>query len=189
MCDSLRNVLGTPGITRYIYHRMKDHPDETASGLGVGLWDSNGVAKQAWGVWALANRDDLVPAQLSCGFEHLPHTLLVSSTHPSRGHWTSTRLAPPDFTEEARWKLWREQQPDSTMLYECQVGGHNLLTPDPGCEGQRALGPVGWIHNAAGTGRVALYRCRVASSGDHFVSESASCNGHQVERLLGYAVR
>ena len=147
------------------------------------------MAKQAWDVWALANRDDLVPPVLSCGFEDLPYTVLTRSIHPSRGHWASTRLAPLDFVEESSWKLWREAQPDTTLLYECEVAGHNLVTADAGCEGLPTLGPVGWIHDAPGTGRVALYRCRVSASGDHFVSESPSCEGHAVEQLLGYAVQ
>lgn len=188
VCDSFRNVLGTPGIRRYIYHRMQDHPDETAAGLGVGLWGSDGVAKQAWAVWALANRDDLSPPQLSCGFEELPHTLLIRSHHSTRGHWASSRVAPAGFTEEHRWRLWREEQADTTLLYACRVGQHNLLTAAADCEGLPPLGPVGWIHNGPDTGRVALYLCRVASNGDHFVSESASCEGQEVEQLLGYAI-
>jgi hypothetical protein len=188
VCKSLRNVLGTPGIESYIYHRMKDHPDETVSGLGVGLRDATGAAKPAWSVWALANRNDLSPPQLSCGFEELPYVRLTRSKHPQRGHWASSRLAPPGFVQEQSWRLLRNEAPGTKWLYECRVGEHNLLTPDPGCEGLQPLGPVGAIWTSPAPGTVALYRCRVGAGKDHFVSPAANCEGQIVESLLGYGM-
>ncbi len=186
VCRSLRNVLGTPGVESYIYHRMKDHSAETAGGLGLGLRHEDGVAKPAWSVWALANRNDLVPPQLSCGFEDLPYTRLQRSNSGTRGHWTSSRLPPPGFTAESSWKLSREPAAGTAMLYECRVGTHNLISPDVGCEGLQPLGPVGYIHTAAAAGLVPIYRCRSGTT-DHFVSADAACEGQVVEQLLGYA--
>lgn len=187
VCTSLRNVLGTPGIGRYVYHRMVDHPDETAAGLGVGLWGSDGVAKAAWSTWALANRDDLSPPQLGCGFEDLPYTRLTRAWHPTRGHVATSRQLPDGFTAESSWRLHREAQADTELLYECKVGDHTFLTPDPGCEGQHPMGPVGWIARGAFDGGVALHRCHIPSSGDHFVSPDPACEGHTPERTLGWA--
>ncbi|MBK8258001.1 MAG: hypothetical protein IPK82_35715 [Polyangiaceae bacterium] len=186
VCDSFRNVLGTPGIENYVYHRMKDHPDETVAGLGVGLRDTAGVAKQAWAVWALANRVDLNPPMVDCGFEHLPFTRLARSYHPVRGHWASTRLAPAGFAFEQAFKLYRGAQPQTALLFECGAGEHNFLSPDPGCEGQFARGPVGYVYTVQMPGTIALYRCRVGAGTDHFISPDAGCEGQVFEQQLGW---
>jgi cysteine-rich repeat protein len=188
LCRSFRNVLGTPGVESYIYHRMKDHPDETKSGLGLGLRDANGAAKPAWSVWAMANRNDLSPPSLSCGFEDLPYTRLVRSFLKSRGHWASSRLAPPNFTAEQSYRLLRDEAPGTVLLYECRVGEHNMLTTDVGCEGLEPLGPVGYAYVNAEPGTVPLYRCRIGAGADHFISSSSTCEGQLVESLLGYVL-
>jgi len=188
VCNSLRNTLGTPGIENYIYHRMKDHPYEAKDGLGLGFFDAQGNARPSWSVWALANRDDLVPPKLACGFEDLPYVRLRRSYHPQRGHWASTRIAPPGFTAEFSWRLLRQAAPGTVALYECQVGGHDLLTPDAGCEGLPPLGPVGYAWTSQVAGSVALYRCRVGAGSDHFVSTAANCEGQVFEQKLGFVL-
>ncbi|MCO1577323.1 DUF5722 domain-containing protein [Crossiella sp. SN42] len=186
VCDSFRAVLGTPGVTSHVYHRMRDHPDETGAGLALGLWQDNGAPKPAWTTWALANRADLGRGGLSCGFEQLPHTRLVRGFNPARGHWATSRLLPPGFTAQQSWLLLREPAAGTAVLYECGVGGHNLLTVDPRCEGLPPLGPVGSVHTAPAPGRTALYRCLVPRTGDHFVAADPRCEGHRAEALLGY---
>lgn len=186
VCRSFRNALGTPGIESYVYHRMVDNPVETASGLGVGLRDTMNAAKPAWATWALANRDDLTPPQLSCGFEDLPFVRLTRSYSATRGHWASTRVAPPGFAAESSWKLSRDPIAGGALLYECVVGQHNLISPDVACEGLRPLGPIGWAYTAQQTGTVALYRCSLGGGTDHFVSADAACEGQTVEQRLGF---
>lgn len=188
VCDALRNILGTPGIESYIYHRMKDHPVEVAGGLGLGLHDENGVAKPAWSTWALSNRIDLSPPQLSCGFEDLPYTRLTRSYSPSRGHWASSRRAPAGFGAESSWRLLRDPAPGTALLHECAVGGHNLLTQQASCEGQRPMGPVGYIYTSAQPGTVQLRRCSTGAGADHLVSASPTCEGLTDEGALGYAM-
>lgn len=186
LCDAMRNVLGTPGIDDHVYHRMSDHPVEVASGLALGLRREDGTAKAAWTTWALANRDDLVPPLLDCGFEDLPYTRLVRSRSAARGHWASSRVAPDGFTEESAWHLLRDEAPGTVLLFECAVGSHDLLTPDAGCEGLVPLGPVGWVYPTEQPGTVALNRCY--AGGDHFVSSDPGCEGATFEQTLGWAL-
>ena len=187
LCAAFRNITGTPGIVSFLYHRMSDHPTEVAAGLGLGLRRADGSARPAWSTWALANRIDLNPPQLDCGFEHLPHTRLVRGYRDSWGHRASTRDLPAGFVEEQAYLLERAEQPDTTLLFECEVGDHSLVTSDPGCEGLPPLGPVGWIHDLPGAGRVELFRCYVPSTGDHLVSPDPACEGQTVEQSLGFA--
>ena len=189
VCRSFHNVLGTPGIVSYIYHRMKDHPVEVKQGLGLGLHTDKGTPKPAWVTWALANRADLKPPKLSCGFQYLPYTLLVRSYNAKRGHWASTRHAPSGFKKEHSWKLLRGSKAGTKLLYECQVGQHNLISPSVACENLQPLGPVGYIYTAKQKNTVPLFRCRIGGGKDHFISSSATCEGQVKEMLLGYALK
>ena len=77
LCQAFRNVLGTPGITSFVYHRLVDHPDEVAGGLGCGLWNEDRLPKPAWTTFALANRKGVGAGWPSCGFDILPYVPLM----------------------------------------------------------------------------------------------------------------
>ncbi len=188
VCRSLVNALATPGITNYIYHRMKDHPVEVAQGLGVGLWTAKGKNKPAWSTWALCNRKELKPSKLACGFQHLPYVLLRRGYAKGKGHWASSRLLPAGFKKEKTWRLHRDKKPGTKLLFECQVDKHNLLSADPTCEKLTPLGPVGWIFTKPAKGLVPLHRCRIGPGTDHFVSSHAKCEGQILEQTLGWAL-
>ena len=195
VCATLYNVLATPGITSYIYHRLKDHPAEAP--LALGLVRGDGSPKPAWSVWANANRIDDSPPQLGCGFEHLPYTRLTRSVKNELlgVHWTSSRRPPQGFDEEQSWYLLRESASGTALLFECMVDeliveDNTYLSADVTCGGDVIMGPVGYIHTSQVGGSVALYSCRTSVMGlgfDRFVSTDPACEGTTSEGLLGYA--
>ena len=180
LCQSFEAVLGTPGIDQYIYHRAKDHPVETRDGLGVGLIASDGRHKWAWEVW----RDANLPGTEKCGFENGKYTVLRRHFSLLRGHWTSTRPPPSNMAKEGSWRLRRKPTTDTRLLWECRVGGHNVISTDGSCEGLHPMGPVGYAFTKKKSGTVPLYRCH--TPGDHFVSSDPGCEGKTTEGLLGY---
>ena len=194
VCRTFINVLGTPGITNYVYHRMRDNADEGE--LQLGLVRADGSYKPAWAIWALCNHVYDDPPQLSCGFEDLPYTSLCRSMKDytiTQRHWSSSRLAPEGFTQDACWHLYREEQPSTKLLFECLVdaawpGPHTFLSFEVGCEGQQNLGPVGYILENQTADSQAIYRCASTSGLDHFISQDPACEGQTTEQLLGYAL-
>ena len=167
---------------------MKDHPDETGAGLGLGLRDTSGAAKQAWTTWALANRVTSGHPEMECGFEHLPYVQLVRGFRSGWGHRASTRGLPSGFAEEQFYRLPREEQPGTVLLYECLVGKHTLLTREPDCEGHHPMGPVGWAWTSEQSGTVPLYSCSINGGADHTVSPESGCEGQQTLGLLGWVL-
>ena len=184
LCRSFHNALATPGIENYIYHGMKDHPHELSAGVGFGLRDTNGRAKQSWRVWANATGRNGRRNNLDCGFEHLPYTRVSSYVHPNRKSRTSSRTVASGYRETKSWYLQRNHQTNAIMLYECQQGDGSYLSHDKYCQGNLPLGPVGYVYLTPLSDNVLLQTCE--SDGEFFTDDTSQCGDHQVVEVLGY---
>ena len=76
-------------------------------------------------------------------------------------------------------------------LYNCatgdKIGNDTFVSPYANCEGRRHRGGrIGFVYSGYASGRAAIYRCRLRSSGEHFVSRSSSCEGQLWEAVLGF---
>ncbi|MBK7197437.1 MAG: hypothetical protein IPH80_33720 [Myxococcales bacterium] len=183
LCKAHRNVLGTPNITSFILYRYKDF-GALENGAAMGLVRADNTFKPSWSRWARMNK----PGTYECGFEDLPYTILKRGYKGGDGHWASSRMLPSGFNAEGTgWKLHRERQPGTVMLFECARGAHNLLTRD---QAAPAISP--WAPSAGSTtsqvaGTVPLYACVSAGGLDHMVSTDPACEAYDPVGLLGYA--
>ena len=186
LCKAFRNILGTPYVTSFIYHRLVDIAEE---GVNLGLWTSGKSMKPAWALYACANRDIECAGSNdwpACGFEHEGFTVMKRGYNGM--HWVSTRMFEGGVSTEGQWRLLREHKSGTTMVYECKVGdGHSIISKDPGCEGQFPMGPMGYIYDSHVDGTEAIYRCYDPNSGDHLISSDSNCEGYNVEWKVGYA--
>jgi hypothetical protein len=190
LCVAFEIILSTPNIDLFIYHRLQDSPSEVQSGLGLGLVDTAGRYKRAWGLWALTNRFDVVPSKLSCGFENVPYVILKRGLHPVDGHFSTTRPLPDGYKLERSWKLFREYQPNTALIFECVriIDKRNFPSTNQNCDNQEAWGPLGYVYTDQNINSkaVAIYRCRAGS--DYFISADSKCENTNNEGLLGYAL-
>ncbi|HEY3143210.1 MAG TPA: DUF5722 domain-containing protein, partial [Acidimicrobiales bacterium] len=184
LCQAYRNVLGTPGITSFIYHRLRDNPDEGF--LKLGLFTEDDTPKPAFDAWLHANDPD----HPDCGFELDGHTLVRHGLNSATGaHWYSSRVLPPGYEPQTeQWKLAWSEEPATAPLYECGTTAEDAswLTRDPGCGGAVPLGPVGWIDTAPALGRTELYACAGEGPLDRTVTTARTCLAGQTQTLLGY---
>ena len=192
LCQAYKNVLGTPGIESFIYHRLMDHSVEMASGLGCGLWTESRGHKKAWDLYQSVNQS----GHLACGFEYLPYIEMMRGYNSSTGmHYITTRQFPSGFHKEQSWRILREPAANTILVYECRVGGaggnHTMISTDPNCENQFNMGPMGYLYTTQVSGSVPVYRCYI-SSGSHLVSSESNCEGGTMEaggKPIGYAFR
>lgn len=191
LCQAFRNVLGTPGITSFVYHRLVDHPDEVAGGLGCGLWNEDRSPKPAWTTFALANRKGVGVGWPSCGFDILPYVPLMRGYNGK--HWVTSRQFPSGVKVEQTWHILREQAPNTQLVYECRVGGpngdHTLISTFANCENQFNMGPMGYVYKTQVAGTSPIYRCYIATTGDHFISSDPNCEGQKEGSLIGYGFK
>ena len=182
LCQSFRNVLGTPGITSFVYHRLLDHPDEGI--LKLGLRRQDGTPKPAFDLWRHVNE----PGAERCGFELRGHTVVRHGLDPVTGaSWYSSRALPRGYVPQPEsWRLSWSARPGTTLLHECGTADERAtyLSRRSDCGGDTPMGPVGWIARFHGRDRIPLVACRVA--GATSILERRHCPDGGGE-WLGYA--
>ena len=190
LCQAFKNILGTPGVESFIYHRLMDHNDEIKQGLALGLWRSSNSFKPAWELFALANRKGVSANYPSCGFELLPYVEMVSG-YNGKFHYVSTRNLPSGYRKLKSFKILRDSKADTKLAFECRIGGpegsQSFISFDYNCENMFNMGPMGYLYTKKVENSIPIYRCYVSSNGDHFISSSANCDGEGTkESLMGY---
>jgi hypothetical protein len=194
LCKAFKNIIGTPGIENFIYHRLVDHPDELKAGLGLGLWSAAEVFKPAWELFALSNRKGVASGYPTCGFELLPYVEIVNSFN-GKNHYVTTRTLPDGYRKLNSFKIMRESNGNNMVLvYECRVGGakgaHSFISSDYNCENNFNMGPMGYLYKEKVDNSIPIYRCIIPSTADHFISSNANCDGEGVsESLMGYGFK
>jgi hypothetical protein len=190
LCRAFRGVLGTPGIKSFIYHSLRDNIGEF--GLFLGLLRSDGTPKPAYSTWLHAND----PAHPTCGFENAGTTVVRTGVDPDSGAtWSSSRPLPAGYTMQPRqWRLDYDAQPGKVLAYECGDGDDDATPPTypsgtwlslaADCGGATPMGPVGWIHTAAGAGLIELATC---ADGTRRITVEGTCPGGTTATPIGYA--
>ena len=191
LCQAFKNILGTPGIESFIYHRLVDHEVELKDGLGCGLWRNSKTFKPAWELFALANRKDVGSGYPTCGFDLLPYVEMVNG-YDGNFHYVSTRNLPDGYKKQNSFKIMRNSVNNNMKLvYECRIGGakgpQSFISHDYNCENMFNMGPMGYLYSSKVEGSIPIYRCIIDSNGDHFISSKSNCEGKgRKESLMGY---
>lgn len=179
VCNSYRNVLGTPGIENYIYHRMKDNNFEAVRGAAFGLHREDGTAKPVWDTWSTMSGDNP-----DCGFELLPYTRVSGSASSNGEYRASSRVVGDSYSTIDEWYLLRDYQPNTYMAYECEGDTGSYISTDLYCGGRLSLGPVGYVHEFDADDRVGLFTC----TNEQWVysSDEYACGSDDVVEFIGY---
>ncbi len=183
VCNTYINVLGTPGIENYIYHRMQDNEYEAVRGAAFGLHRADGTAKPVWETWKnMTGHGD--QQKLDCGFENLPYTKLTSSANSNGDYRASTRVVGDTYSAVNEWFLLRDYEANTYMAYECRAGSSSYVSTDMYCGGELSYGPLGYVHEQNADDRVALFSCSNGTS--VYTSDEYSCGSAEVVEFIGY---
>jgi hypothetical protein len=129
-------------------------------------------------------------AQMPGGAPQAPAGALHRYFSSSTGtHWVTPTPVTGDFSYELSLGfLYTSPGPGRAPIYGCLHGSTDyFLSRASNCEGQAVLGTYGWAaQERPAEAAVPLYRCWWASSGSHFASNDAGCEGQTSEGRLGY---
>ncbi len=188
ICDSFRNILGTPGIENYVYHRMVDHQFELRANTGFGLRNEDGSPKQSWHLWSKMSGRNGQYQNLDCGFEDIPYTRLTEYRHATRHPWASTRIPPGGYAAKESWKLLRDFEEGTVMLYECEYESGTYVSLDVHCAGELSYGPLGYAYIEPRLDSVPLHSCS-NDRGEIYTSSSDSCGFGETREFLGFVTK
>lgn len=117
----------------------------------------------------------------------------IRYTNVMRHITTTSQVTQPGYYSEhsGTWQLFTAAQAGTHALYSCRLGTQDNFTyTQADCGGFAIIQTEGWIYdNPPSEPSVALYRCYQSSIGDHFITESATCEdtGANNDGLIGYA--
>ncbi|MCB1756605.1 MAG: hypothetical protein KDJ38_13870 [Gammaproteobacteria bacterium] len=188
LCDSYRNILGTPGIENHVYHRMMDHSVELAAGTGFGLVSEDGELKQAWNVWSTMSGRNGKRENMDCGFEDVPYTRITQYQHSKRENWVSSRRPPAGYTATESWRMMRDYVEGTYMIYECAFADGSYLSTDVECADELNYGPVGYIFPEQVDNSTPLYSC-IDDDSVYSASGDQGCGSDITREFLGYAIK
>jgi hypothetical protein len=108
-------------------------------------------------------------------------------------HLTATAGPGPAYRFQANLGMVLNQQIAGTApLYSCDADRDQFVSRAPRCGGAKVLGSVGFIYvrKPAGLSTRAIYRCRLAKSGELTVSYDRACDapGNTNEGRLGFTI-
>ena len=160
--------------------------------LQVDLSGSHDGKVDFFGTWTIASWLTLSSGtQTSVATSQMVSGALSRYAGPS-GHISTTGPAPSGYTYESTFgSLLTTSEPGTVELYLCLMGTDYFTSSASNCEGQSVVRAEGWAYTSppSGVPSMALYRCRVTSSGTHFDSPDLNCEGQSVDAgLLGYLV-
>jgi hypothetical protein len=108
-------------------------------------------------------------------------------------HFTTTGGVAPAYRFQADLGVVFTQRLAGTVpLYSCTANRDQFLSRDPACGGATVLGLVGYVyaHKPRGLPAGAIYRCRIAKTGELTVSDAPDCDDPAATRegRLGFTV-
>lgn len=126
--------------------------------------------------------------------EYTPYAAQLNRYYGGNGdHLATTGSAPNGYVPENQSvdaSLLLKAEANTQALYSCVIGSDQFVSTDSNCEGTQKLGLIGYTYivQPPSIRTKQLYRCRLNSNGEHFVSQLVGCEGQVLENGLGYAI-
>jgi hypothetical protein len=165
------------------------------NGQGAGFWDGAVDDVHAWSGHHEAEGLSVFFSPVSqrpSAFDGQLNRYLTLD-QASTDHITVPGGAAPHYHFEGSLGTFAPAGAENTrMLYLCRLGVDEFTSPEPDCEGQEVLGPLGRVYREPPADQPVLpiHRCLVVydTYADHFDSFDPACEGKTTEFRLGYTL-